>query len=499
MVMIKRKCVKKVVAPAARTKTIVEDDVEDETTADMGADAEEAEEAEEPSTEEQRAKQEEEEAKARRKELKAMDVKDLKELIDSLGLERANKVEMVEAVLGHEAKLKLEKQKKEEAVRDVIVEKTRELESLPAQELKDRCFSAVILGSLTKQERVKKLMLQWQTQGGIEKALAQQNRDKRQTELETMDATALHKLACKANIDCLVKEVMVDRLLRKEVELGKFDPPKPRDIEQKVAVEPKATDLVATLLANEAALAKKKAEEEKQKEREALMEKMRETLKAMTVQDLKQQLQKKGVSTVGGKDQLVEALFARKIEEEALATKKNDLKALSKDSLKELVLSKGLKIGGVSEMIESIIKYEDMRKEEVRQHEVKVMEELKKKKAELEAKSGNDLKEMCVSRGLTSTLTIEGRVQTLLHDCQERGEIDKAIALSAQAARRAVLDAMDKGALKQLCNDLKVDPLVKPVLIERLLQFEADAGHFEAEDGKVPSEPPTKKQRVSKK
>merc|ERR1711972_402405 len=119
---------------------------------------------------------------------------------------------------------------------------------------------------------------------------------------------------------------------------------------------------------------------------------MGEALQAMTVKDLKQKLQQKGVATLGTKDELVQALFAKEIEEEALATKKNDLKALGKDSLKELVLSKGLEIGGVSSMIESLIKYDATREEEIRQHEVNVMEELKKKKAELEKKTGNELR-----------------------------------------------------------------------------------------------------------
>jgi len=434
------------------------------------------------------------------KELKAMEVGDLKELVDSLSLERGKKVDMIEAVLAHESKLRLQKRKREEAIRDVIVEKTQELESLPAQKLKDRCLSAAILGNITKQERIKKLILQWQEQGGVEKALEQKNCDKRETELEKMDMTALHKLCRKVGIDSLVKEVMVERLLVKEVELGKFDPPKPLETvaTDTATTATKATDLVSTLFANQAALAKKKAEEERRKEREILMSKKKEALQAMSVKDLKQKLQQKGVSTLGSKDELVQALFDKEIEEEALATKKNSLKALPKDSLKELVLSKGLEIGGVSNMIESIIKCDAKREEAVRQHEFNVTEELKKKKAELEAKTGNDLKDMCNSRGLRCAVSIEGRVQTLLHDCQERGEFDRAVALTAQAARRAVLDGMDKVALKKLCDDLEVDPLVKPVLIERLLRFEAEAGNFKAKEGKGLSEPPAKKQRRGK-
>ena len=63
---------------------------------------------------------------ARSKELKAMAIDDLKELVDRLGLGRATKIELVEAVLDHEAKVRSEQQAGEASTREVVVEKTEE-------------------------------------------------------------------------------------------------------------------------------------------------------------------------------------------------------------------------------------------------------------------------------------------------------------------------------------------------------------------------------------
>merc|ERR1719399_2132227 len=139
-------------------------------------------------------------------------------------------------------------------------------------------------------------------------------------------------------------------------------------------------------------------------------------------------------------------------------------------------------------MIEALLRHEAKCEEELRAYEAKVMEQLAAKKRELEAKTGGELKDICVARGLSAGVAIEDRVQRLLRDAKDSGEIDRSIFLAACAARRATLDTIDKAALRKLCDELEVDPLVRPVLVERLMEHEAD---------EEIARPPAKRQRVA--
>lgn len=437
----------------------------------------------------------------RRKELKTMPVDDLKELVEGFGLDKGKKVDMVEAVLKHEERTRQMEQEKAENMRKVMVDKTQELATMAAPTIKEQCIAAGILGNLSKQERVERLLKHWQEHDGVNKALAQINCDKREAELNDMDCDDILELCDEAEIDTLVKEIMVDRIIRKEATAGKFDPPVKAKLEEKKPIERESakTDLVATLLANEAERAKRKAEEEKQKEREALMAKKKDVLKALTVSELKQRLSKAGLPSAGHqtKDELVEALYSKEIEDEALNARKAELKALGKDGLKELLASKGLEGGGVNDMIETLFKHEAQCEQNIKEYEKKVMEQLKIKKGELDKLAGNALKEMCSVRGLAVGVAADDRVQRLLRHAKENGDIDKAISMAAQKSRREVLEGMDKPALQALCDKIGVDMYVKAILIERLLHFESEAGRF-AHDAVQSSEPPAKKQRSKK-
>lgn len=105
---------------------------------------------------------------------------------------------------------------------------------------------------------------------------------------------------------------------------------------------------------------------------------------------------------------------------------------------------------------------------------------MKRKKEELEANSGAQLKEICAAKRLSIGASKEHRIECLLRAAREGGEIEHAIFLVDRAARRKVLESMDKAALLQLCQELGVDPFVKAVLVERLLDWEAEASHFAA-------------------
>merc|ERR1719375_2678754 len=254
----------------------------------------------------------------------------LKELVDQLGLEKAKKTEMVDAVLAHEKKLRDEREQHETTVRAVVIKRQQELESLNTNELKARCTAIGILGTLatTKQDRVECLLKHWQEGGGIEQALAKKRIEARESELTAMSADKLIDLCGKAGVDPFVKEVMVDRVLRRETELGRFAPPAAPAEETRAAEPQREKDLVTTLLANEAARSRQRAE---QKRQEALVARKKEELGSLTIGDLKRRLSSKGASTSGAKGELVEALLSFLVEEETLAKRKDDLMALGKE------------------------------------------------------------------------------------------------------------------------------------------------------------------------
>jgi len=75
----------------------------------------------------------------------------------------------------------------------------------------------------------------------------------------------------------------------------------------------------------------------------------------MNVDALKKLLVSKGQTAEGKKDDLVEAVFAIYLHEEAMAAKKNKLKALPVEALNKLLLSRGLELGKKDDMVESLL------------------------------------------------------------------------------------------------------------------------------------------------
>jgi len=64
-------------------------------------------------------------------------------------------------------------------------------------------------------------------------------------------------------------------------------------------------------------------------------------------------------------------------------------------------------------------------------------------------------------------------------------------------ARREELLSMDKAALRQLSAETGADPLVKEVMVERIMSHEGEFGRIE--DGEQTAEPAAKKARKSAK
>merc|ERR1711907_44231 len=108
---------------------------------------------------------------------------------------------MIKALLKHEAKVRAEANEQKAKIRGVVVQKKQELESLSTSEMSKLCDSMGIKGVRTKEERIQRLLLQWQESGGVDKALAKIAEDDRKQELQAMDSSKLQKLCAKMGVD----------------------------------------------------------------------------------------------------------------------------------------------------------------------------------------------------------------------------------------------------------------------------------------------------------
>eukprot|EP00930_Biecheleria_cincta_P086141 TRINITY_DN754_c1_g1_i6.p1 TRINITY_DN754_c1_g1~~TRINITY_DN754_c1_g1_i6.p1 ORF type:complete len:517 (-),score=197.72 TRINITY_DN754_c1_g1_i6:174-1667(-) len=445
-------------------------------------------------SDEEKVKQQEKElAAARKKELKGMGAADLKELLASKGLEIGNKADMIERLLAHEAEARAVRREHDAKMREVVVRKKEELEAMSAPDLKDLCSSKGITGVLAKAVRIEKLLLLWQQDDGVNKGLAQMALEKRQAELAAKDKAALLKLCDKVGVEAFVKEVMVERLLRHELEAGVFArPAAEQQIKEEVPVPAKNGDLVAALLASEA---NRKKEIELKKQQEEVAANKRKELKSMSVEELKKALSKHKLEPVGKKEDIVEALFQVGIQEERLAARKAELRAMGKEELKKLLCSKAIEAtGGLEAMVQAILSHEAKAREKLKAYGVKVEEVLAKKREELDARTAAELKQMCVNKGLKVGVGKEDRVERLLEEAKKDGEIDKVLKQQARSSRREELLTMDHVALRKLCSKAGVDALVKEVMVERLISHETEHSPAAADS----TEPLAKKARSRK-
>eukprot|EP00927_Polykrikos_kofoidii_P053739 TRINITY_DN482_c0_g2_i1.p1 TRINITY_DN482_c0_g2~~TRINITY_DN482_c0_g2_i1.p1 ORF type:complete len:525 (-),score=174.37 TRINITY_DN482_c0_g2_i1:227-1726(-) len=483
-------------SPGSRPKTEAEvehEDVEEQQEEVEASIGEEPEEPEEQMSEEQRFQEAEEAERARRvKELKAMPVGDLKELVAGKGLDAGIKADMVEAIVAFEAKGRADAREHEAKRREVVVGKLKEFEGQSVSELSKQCAAIGIKGNMSKQQRVEHLLKHWQQADGVDKALAQMAKDERKRALESMNANALQELCAKADVDPFVAEVMVDRISKREHEMGHYSRPVPVKSAEATPEAEANTDMVTALLESEK---NRKREKEISSQQEEAASSKRKEFRAMTVDELRSALSSKGVEPMGKKEEMVEALFSISVQEDAVVARKSELKNLSVQELKDLLTGKGLETGTKNEMVETLFSYEANLREELKAWQAKAAEVLAQKKDEFEAKSNAELKDLCSSKGLKLGTGKEDRVERLLEEVQRSSEFDATVAQVARKARKDVLSGMAKQELVQLCAKLSIDPLVKEILVERLLAHEAECGPVVDEA----TEPAAKKARTLKK
>jgi len=122
-----------------------------------------------------------------------------------------------------------------------------------------------------------------------------------------------------------------------------------------------------------------------------------------------------------------------------------------------------------------------------------VDEVLAKRKEALEAETATRLKELCESKGVKGGVSKEDRVERVLEVVRQDGEADAAAAVLNRNKRSAELFALNEKSLVSLCEEADVDPLVKEVMVDRLLAHEIE--HGSPKDDEAPAAKKTRKSK----
>merc|ERR1712151_1191791 len=151
----------------------------------------------------------------------------------------------------------------------------------------------------------------------------------------------------------------------------------------------------------------------------------------------------------------------------------NELKSMGVKELKQLLTTHGLEATcKVPDMVNAILKYEQRVQEEIRAYEAKVRDLTEQKKDEFERMSLNDLKQLLVAKGLKAGVSKADRAQRLAEEAQKDGSISKKVSQLTRVERKQELLKMDKAAVLDLCHELEIDPVMKDVMVQRIMSYE---------------------------
>jgi len=324
--------------------------------------------------------------------------------------------------------------------------------------------------------------------------------EERQAELIAMDSASLVDLCASSGVDPLLKEVMVDRLIKYEGAKGRFAKPiVPEEDEKEDTVKESKANLVDALLANESNRKKQKELQQKQEEAES---NRRKGLQAKSLEELKKMVAAKGADATGKKGELVEVLMAISAVEEATAARRAKLRALGTDGLRKMLTARWIEVAMTNNketMIDALFDHEAKARKDLELHQEKAREVESTKGEELMAMSASELKDMCSAKGLKLGIGKDDRIATLLEAARADGEVDRLVAAAARERRRDELMGMEKAALKALCEAACLDVIVKDVVVERLLSHEAEHGRAAPAEDSKGGKPQAKKPRTSKK
>jgi len=456
----KRKTVSKLANAAQTSKATIKGDVEEELDNQIV-----------PVEEDRKEFSEKELVAARAKELSSTKMDQLKELLTSNGLETGKKEAMIKALLKHEAKLRVAAREQKSKIRDVVVKKKQDLEAHSPAELGKLCDSIGLKGLKSKEERVQRLLVHWQENDGVDKALSQMAQEERIRELQALDNNQLQRLCNKVGVDPFVAEIMVDRISKKESMMGCYS--RPSLPQEEAPSVQQSGDMVDALLANEA---QRKKEQEARNAQEEKLSQKRKEIKSMSIEDLKKRLTKKGLESSGKKEDLVEVLFLDAVQEDSINARQSELKSKSLQELKELLSRFGLETGAKEQMIKTLLAHEAKCRQNLKAFQAKIGEAVAQRKEELDTRKNAALKEMCAAKSLAVGGGKDDLIDRLVEEAQKDGDLDKVVSLNIRNKRKQELMSMDKAAVVMLCEKTGVDPAVKDVMVERILAHESEGG-----------------------
>lgn len=422
----------------------------------------------------------------RTKELKKMSASDLKEMVTNFGLETGTKEAMIGRVLKHETKLRKEAAAQRAKIREVVSQRKDELDAMSIPALTKLCADAGFKNLRSKPEKVQKLLLHWQETGGVETALASLAVQERMQQLEDMENEQLRKLSGKYGLEVYVKEIMAERISRKEHEMGCYLRPAIKEIAAKETSNNNNLDMIDALLASEA---QRKKEQEIRAKREEAVQSKSKTYKAMSLDELKKLIAKKKLASGEKKDEMITALMLASIQEDAAAARKGDLQAKSSQELSDLLSLNGLDgSGSKDKLVKRFLDHEAKVNDDLKAFESNAATAAEERKAALEKKSNSELKDLCSEQGLALGGAKEERIERLVDEEKKSRAFDGLVSKNLRLKRWEALKIMSNDQLLEICEELEVDPLMKDIMVERIMAHEKEH----------PDEPKAKRARVAK-
>merc|ERR1712046_235977 len=105
-------------------------------------------------------------------------------------------------------------------VGEVAAQQTEELHKKTNSALKEMCATKGLALGGDKDDKIERIVEEAQKDGGFDKIVSNNLRNKRKEELMLMDKSAVAKLCENLGVESVVKEVMVERVMMHESERG---------------------------------------------------------------------------------------------------------------------------------------------------------------------------------------------------------------------------------------------------------------------------------------
>merc|ERR1719161_2669147 len=188
---------------------------------------------------------------------------------------------------------------------------------------------------------------------------------------------------------------------------------------------------------------------------------------------------------------MVTALILASVQENQAEARKTELQSKPAQELTDLLVLNGLDgAGGKDKMVKRFLEHEAKINDDLKLFERSVADAAKKRKEDLEKKTNPQLKDMCEEQGLALGGGKDERIERLIEEEVKSRSFDAGVCKEMRAKRFDVLMKMTKTEVLQICDDLEVDPLMKELMVERIMAYE--------KENPEAGQPKAKKARLSK-